>query len=162
MMMRMIRMMRMMRMIRMMMMMASRSCWKKNKISHCGKFHQWVTIEWHGNDCQRDIANFGHNKTHPNCNWRKNKRTWNNQTLDGCSTVDWIRAHLSVCKKIICEFFPKWGAYLIKSSFLDTQMSLAPTLVRCKSVGPSHFQISIPLYQRLWTVTEYPQRLVTV
>ena len=41
--------------------------------------------------------------------------------------------------------------------FLDTQVSLAPTHVS-PSVGDT---FEFPFYQRFWTITERPQRLVT-
>ena len=47
------------------------------------------------------------------------------------------------------------GAYLIFVPFRH-----APTRVRCRSVGRSHI-FGFPFCQRLWTVTERPQRRVT-
>ena len=42
-------------------------------------------------------------------------------------------------------------------SFLDTQVSLAPTLVRCRSVRRSvRHTFGFPFCQGLWTITERP------
>ena len=43
-------------------------------------------------------------------------------------------------------------------AFLDTQVSLAPTHIRCPSVGHT---FGFPFCQRISTVTERPQRFVT-